>query len=69
MELTKTHREALILELKESIEALRKSNKMTELYLSKGKDDFLPYREIDTFLIEQKIKTIESALMANEIDY
>ena len=69
MELTKTHREALILELKETIQALKKSNDLTELYLSKGKDEFLPYREIDTFLIEQKIKTIESALMANEIDY
>ena len=33
MELTKTHREALILELKETIEALKKSNDLTELYL------------------------------------
>ena len=69
MELTKTHREALILDLNESIEALRISNQMTELYLSKGKDDFLPYREIAAFLIEQKIKIIETALINNEIDF
>ena len=69
MELTKTHREALILELKETIEALRKSNDLTELYQSKGKTEYLPNRQIDAFLLEQKIKTIETALMENEIDY
>jgi hypothetical protein len=69
MELTRTHREALIIELKETIQALRKSNDLTELYLSKGKDEFLPYREVESFLLEQKIKTIETALMDNQIDY
>jgi hypothetical protein len=69
MELTRTHREALLLELKETIEALKKSNELTELYLSKGKNEFLPFREIESFLLEQKIKTIETALMDNQIDY
>ena len=69
MELTRTHREALILELKETIQALKKSNDLTELYLSRGKDEFIPFREIESFLLEQKIKTIESALMDNQIDY
>lgn len=69
MELTRTHREALILELKETIEALKKSKDMLELYQSRGKDEYLPYREVDIFLIEQKIKTIETALMDNQIDY
>jgi len=69
MELTRTHREALLLELKETIEALKKSNELTELYLSQGKNEFLPFREIESFLLEQKIKTIETALMDNQIDY
>ena len=69
MELTRIHREALILELKETIESLKKSNDLTELYLSRGKDEFIPFREIESFLLEQKIKTIESALMDNQIDY
>jgi hypothetical protein len=69
MELSKIHREALILELKETIQALRKSNDLTELYLSRGKDEFIPYREIESFLLEQKIKTIEAALIDNQIDY
>ena len=68
MELTRTQREALILEIKEKIEALKKSKDMLELYLSRGKDEYLPYRE-KIFLIEQKIKTIETALMDNQIDY
>lgn len=69
MELTRTHREALLLELKETMEALKKSKDMLELYQSKGKDGWMPYREVDIFLIEQKIKTIETALMDNQIDY
>jgi hypothetical protein len=69
MELTRTHREALILELKETIELLKKSKDMLELCLSRDKDGWIPYREIDIFLIEQKIKTIETALMDNQIDY
>ena len=69
MELTRTHREALLLELKETIESLKKSKDMLELYQSRGKDEFIPYREVDIFLIEQKIKTIETALMDNQIDY
>jgi len=69
MELTKNHREELILKLKETIQELRRFNELTELYLSRGKDEFLPYREIESFLLEQKIKTIETALMDNQIDY
>jgi hypothetical protein len=69
MELSKIHREALILELKETIQALKKSNDLTELYLSKDKNEFIPFREIESFLLEQKIKTIEAALIQNEIDY
>lgn len=69
MELTRIHREALLLELKETIESLKKSKDMLELCLSRDKDEYLPYREIDIFLIEQKIKTIETALIDNQIDY
>jgi hypothetical protein len=69
MELSKIHREALILELKETIQALKKSNDLTELYLSKDKNEFIPFREIESFLLEQKIKTIEAALIDNQIDY
>ena len=72
MELTKIHREALILELKESIQALKKSKDLLQYHLDRANLNdsyYVPSQEIDIFLLEQKIKTIEAALIANEIDY
>ena len=72
MDLTKNHREALILALKESMQALKKSNDLLQYYLDRSNDNdsfYVSFQEIDIFLLEQKIKAIEAAIMANEIDY
>jgi hypothetical protein len=68
MELTKGNREALIEELDESKKELQICNELIEYHQEKENKRMLEYCEIDLFLIEQKIKLIETALINNEIE-
>lgn len=70
MELNKNHREALLNELikaKDRLE-LGKSIGKSELY-QKTTQEFKDFRDIEIFLLQEKIKLIESSLIANEIDF
>jgi hypothetical protein len=65
MELNKDHRSALTERLIEIIE----KKEQTKVLITKINDDFKHWREIDLFLIEAEQKTIEAALIQNEIDF
>jgi len=75
MELTKYHRESLIAELKSTNQDLiiqrsiwDNRNKKSEMS-NETMEEFESYIEIKLFLLQQRIETIEKALIENEIDY
>ena len=69
MQLSKEHKEALIIELKNSIKEINKANRIIQLFQEREQEDFIPSKEIEIFLLEQKMKIIETAIIDNEIDY
>ncbi len=75
MQLTKNHRESLIAELKITNQdmIIQRSiwdnrNKKSEMS-NETMEEFESYIEIKLFLLQQRIETIEKALIENEIDY
>jgi hypothetical protein len=75
MQLTKQHRESLIAELKITNQdmIIQRSiwdnrNKKSEMS-NETMEEFESYIEIKLFLLQQRIETIEKALIENEIDY
>jgi hypothetical protein len=66
MELNKNHREALLNELRKATE----ERELAELCIREAKDNFYKdWRDINLFMVEQKIKLVEKSLIDNEIDY
>lgn len=75
MKLTKNHRESLIAELKITNQdmIIQRSiwdnrNKKSEMS-NETMEEFESYIEIKLFLLQQRIETIEKALIENQIDY
>jgi hypothetical protein len=75
MELTRQHRESMIAELKIANQELvmqriiwDKRNKKSDMP-NDTMQDFEAYLEVKMFLIQQRIETIEKALIDNEIDF
>jgi len=75
METTKSHRETLLSELRIANKELviqqsvwDNRNKKSEMP-NDTMEEFESFIEIKLFLIQQRIETIEKALIENEIDY
>jgi hypothetical protein len=75
MKLTKNHRETLISDLKIANQDLIIQSKIWDNRNKKSEmsnesiEEFEAYLEIKLFLLQQRIQTIENALIQNEIDY
>lgn len=70
MELNKEHREQLICELKNTLEEINRAKRIIEIYKQRNENkSVIHFKEIEIFLNEEKIKTIQSALINNEIDF
>ena len=75
MEMTRNHRESMIAELKIANQELitqrmiwDNRNKKSEMP-NETMEEFEAFIEIKLFLIQQRIETIEKALIENEIDF
>lgn len=69
MELTKTHREALLNELNETNEAIESRKSVIESFKKKKDEQMAEWSSMSLFLLEKKRELIEQSLIDNEIDW
>lgn len=69
MDLSKNHRTALVEELKKALELKETIKARINSETAKDSLEFTEHCEIEDFLNNERIKTIESALVDVEIDY
>lgn len=70
MELNKSHREALLNDLNKAKEAVNTAELSFRNYQKNGSKEYLQeWFEIEHYLAIERVKSIEKALIKNEIDY
>ena len=69
MKLNKQHRRILLSKLKEVQKELLLSQKSQQIWIDKEDIDMVDYMDIEIYLLQEKINTIETSLIEDEIDY
>lgn len=69
MELSKKHREVLLIKLEELNEALEAEKNGLKLAVEASNKHIIPIHQLYIFLIRESIETIKTALIENRIDF